>query len=183
MKQYYYANGDQQLGPFSFQELQSKRLSKDTYVWYEGLSDWTRAGDLPELNQLFEERPTQTPPQRPTVEQSPPPPAQTGYQQQQNQGGGYQQQRQQQQYQQPVGAKPKTWLVEAILITILCCIFPGIVAVVYASKVDSKWAQGDAAGAQKASDDAKMWLMISLGFAGVIILFYVVYIIALASSF
>lgn len=167
MKQYFYASGDQQLGPFSLQELQSKRLTKDTYVWYEGLADWTRAGDLPELNALFEAQ-TMAPPQ-PSVQQSPPPPAQGGYQQQ---GGRYQQ------YQQPSGIKPKTWLVESILTTLFCCLIGGIIGIVYASQVDSKWAQGDVQGAQKASDNAKLWVMISLGVGLVVMIFYIFAIIA-----
>lgn len=171
MKQYYYASGDQQLGPFSFEELQSKRISTDTYVWYEGLADWTRAGDLPELNALFEAT-TMTPPQ-PTVQQSPPPPAaQGGYQQARNQGGY------QQQYQQPSGIKPKTWLVESILVTIFCCLIGGIIGIVYAAQVDTKWAQGDVQGAQKSSDNAKLWVMISLGIGIVITIFYVFAILA-----
>jgi len=172
MKQYYYANGDQQLGPFSFQELQSKNIGKDTYVWYEGLSDWTRAGDLPELIVLFQtpEAPT---PDRPPLHQSTPPPANTntGYQNPRNQAqnqGGYQQR-----HNQPSGHKPKTWLVESILATLFCCLIGGIVGIVYASQVDSKWAQGDSIGAQKSSDNAKLWVMISFGIGLLIMVFYV----------
>jgi len=171
MKQYYYANGDQQLGPFSLQELQSKNLRKDTYVWYEGLSDWTRAGDLPELSALFEAIQPQTQTQNPPLHQTPPPPAQTGnYQAPQNQGGY------QQQYNAPSGIKPKTWLVESILATLFCCLPLGIVGIVYASQVDSKWAGGDAAGAQKSSDNAKLWVMISfgLGLVGIVLYFLMI---------
>lgn len=174
MKQYYYANGDQQLGPFTLQELQSKNLSKDTYVWYEGLSDWTRAGDLPELNSLFEAAATATPP-----------PGNTGTAKPGGFGqpvGGYNQPTQggyNQPYNPPSGNKPKTWLVEAILVTVLCCLPGGIVAIVYASQVDTKWAQGDTLGAQKSSDNAKLWTMISLG---VSLVFIVLYVIIVAMS-
>ncbi|MFT7605116.1 MAG: hypothetical protein ACI8VT_002709 [Saprospiraceae bacterium] len=178
MKQYYYANGDQQLGPFSFPELQSKNLQKDTYVWYEGLTDWTRAGDLPELNVLFEAPPEQIQTRQPPLYQTPPPPAQQtgGYQQPQNQGGY------QQRYEPASGIKPKTWLVEAILTTVLCCLIGGIIGIVYASQVDTKWAQGDVVGAQKASDNAKLWVMISAGIGLVIVVFYLIAFVASAGG-
>lgn len=174
MKQYYYASGDQQLGPFTIEELKSKNLNKDVYVWYEGLSDWTRAGDLPELSSLFEV--TYDTPQQPTVNPTPPPPANTGYQQPQNQGGY------QQQYQQPQGVKPKTWLVESILSTLFCCLPAGIAGIVFASKVDTLWAQGDIAGAEKASKDAKLWTTISFGVGLVFIVLYMIVVIGGALS-
>jgi len=174
MKQYYYANGDQQLGPFSIQELQSKNLRKDTYVWYEGLSDWTRAGDLPELGGLFETPQAQMQTQNPPLHQTPPPPAQTGnYQAPRNQGGY------QQQHNAPSGIKPKTWLVESILVTLFCCLVGGIVGIVYASQVDSKWAMGDTAGAQKSSDNAKLWVMISFGVGIAVIILYFLMVLSM----
>ena len=169
MKQYYYANGDQQLGPFTFQELQSKNLGRDTYVWYEGLSDWTRAGDLPELSVLFQ-APAAPAPERPPLQQSTPPPANSGYQNPRNQAQN--QGRHQQQYNQPSGLKPKTWLVESILVTLFCCLIGGIVGIIYASQVDSKWAQGDDIGAQKSSDNAKLWVMISFGIGLLVVVLY-----------
>lgn len=56
---------------------------------------------------------------------------------------------------------PPTNLVWAILSTVLCCIPFGIVAIVYASKVSSKYAQGDLAGAWKASRYAAYWAIAS----------------------
>ncbi len=174
MKQYYYANGDQQLGPFTIQELQSKNLTKDTYVWYEGLSDWTRAGDLPEMNPLFgaalgHDQPIANQNQ-PTVQQTPQAPVnQGGYQQPIGHHGNPQ---------QPLGQKPKTWLVESILVTIFmtltCCLPLGIVGIVYANQVESKWKAGDYNGAHKASDNARIWTLVSFGLIIVAIIFYVI---------
>ena len=84
----------------------------------------------------------------------------------------YQQQYQQpyqQQYQQPyqqqsfVGAAPKNYLVESILVTLCCCLPFGIVAIIYASKVSNLVAQGDLNGAYDAAKQAKMWCCIGLG--------------------
>jgi hypothetical protein len=50
---------------------------------------------------------------------------------------------------------PPNYLVWAILSTILCFLPLGIVSIVFAAQVNSKWAIGDVAGAQRASELAK----------------------------
>ena len=58
--------------------------------------------------------------------------------------------------QQPVvpPMRPKNWLVESILVTILCCLPFGIAGIVFASQVNSKYDTGDFDGALKASKEA-----------------------------
>jgi hypothetical protein len=56
-----------------------------------------------------------------------------------------------------------TYLVQAILTTIFCCMPFGIVAIVYAAQVDSKLSVGDYEGARRSSDSAKMWCWVSVG--------------------
>lgn len=49
MKQYYiYINNEQQ-GPYNLEQLKGMPLQPDTSIWYEGLPDWLRADQLPEL--------------------------------------------------------------------------------------------------------------------------------------
>jgi len=55
---------------------------------------------------------------------------------------------------------PKSWLVESILVTIFCCMPFGIVGIVYASKVESRFSVGDYEGALRASMEAKKWTII-----------------------
>jgi hypothetical protein len=55
------------------------------------------------------------------------------------------------------------YLVQAILITIFCCLPFGIVAIVYAAQVNGKAAMGDLAGATQSSNLAKMWCWIGFG--------------------
>ena len=76
-----------------------------------------------------------------------------------------------QSYQQQPVAPPKNWLVEAILVTIFCCQILGIVAIVFAAQVNSKFASGDYAGAESASKDAGKWTKIAffVGIAWVIV--------------
>jgi hypothetical protein len=58
-------------------------------------------------------------------------------------------------------AQVPNYLVWAIVVTLLCFLPTGIVAIVYASQVGSKLAAGDIAGAREASNKAKMWTIIS----------------------
>jgi TPR repeat protein len=50
MKKYFYAKNGDQIGPFSLEEILTKNLDRDTRVWCEGLPDWVKYSDLPELN-------------------------------------------------------------------------------------------------------------------------------------
>jgi len=56
-----------------------------------------------------------------------------------------------------------THLVQAIIVTVLCCLPLGIPAIVYAAQVNSKLAGGDYEGAVKASKSANMWSWIAFG--------------------
>ncbi|NLE71293.1 MAG: CD225/dispanin family protein [Actinomycetales bacterium] len=71
---------------------------------------------------------------------------------------------------QPVGSPPPNHLVWAI-ITILLCTIPGIVAVIFATQVNSKWAMGDVAGAENASRQARTWSLVGtiLGVLGIVV--------------
>ncbi|WP_460457749.1 CD225/dispanin family protein [Arenimonas alkanexedens] len=69
-------------------------------------------------------------------------------------------------------------LIWAILATLFCCLPGGIVAIVYAARVDSKVAAGDIAGARSDSANAKLWSLISIGIPaafGVLWLFFVIF--------
>ena len=62
--------------------------------------------------------------------------------------------------------RPDDNLVWAILATVLCCMPFGVVAIVYAAKVDSLWSSGDRAGALAAAESSKKWTKWSVaGFA------------------
>jgi hypothetical protein len=67
---------------------------------------------------------------------------------------------------------PKTWLVESILATILCCLPFGIVGLIYAAKVESLWSQGRRAEALDASRSAKIWTLVAVIIA---VIFWVIY--------
>lgn len=56
------------------------------------------------------------------------------------------------------GTPPKNYLVESILVTIFCCPPFGIVGIVYASQVNSKFNSEDVQGAIETSNNAKKWM-------------------------
>lgn len=62
---------------------------------------------------------------------------------------------------------PPTYLLWAILATICCCVPAGIVAIVFASQVSSKYFARDYEGARRASRKAEIWIIASI-VAGVI---------------
>jgi len=68
------------------------------------------------------------------------------------------------------------YLVQAILVTLFCCLPLGIVAIVFAAQVNGKLAVGDFTGAMQTSDKAKMWCWISFGIGLLVIVAYVVLI-------
>ena len=73
---------------------------------------------------------------------------------------------------QAVPMKPKNWMTEAILVTVipLCCLcnifsLLGIVAIVYASKVNNLYFAGLYREAEQAAKDAKMWVVVTFWIA------------------
>jgi Na+-driven multidrug efflux pump len=56
-----------------------------------------------------------------------------------------------------------TYLAQAVLVTLLCFLPFGIVALIFASQVKGKLQAGDYAGAQQASKKAKTWCWLAFG--------------------
>jgi len=52
MKKYFYTDGVEKHGPFSFEELKQQRITRETKVWYYGLEHWTKLADLDELKAI-----------------------------------------------------------------------------------------------------------------------------------
>lgn len=61
----------------------------------------------------------------------------------------------------PSEPMPPTYLVWSVIMTILCCTIPGIVAIIFSAKVSSKFYQGDIEGSRRASRNAEIWIIIS----------------------
>lgn len=53
MRLYFYAENDQQFGPFNLEELKTKRLKKSTLIWTEGMPNWEKAEEIAELKSII----------------------------------------------------------------------------------------------------------------------------------
>lgn len=90
-------------------------------------------------------------------------------------------------YQQmPPSPPPQTipnYLVQAILVTIFCCLPLGVVAIVYASQVNSALAAGNYQAAMEASGKARTWSMVGLIVGLAVVLIWIVVSVFSAAPF
>ncbi len=75
-------------------------------------------------------------------------------------------------------AMPSTYMTQAILATLFCCLPFGIVAIVKSSQVSSAYAAGDHELARQKSSEAATWVNISAGIGLVIGLLYLGLVVA-----
>ena len=60
MRKYFIHNGETENGPFDIEQLKSMQIKSETPIWYEGLQNWTVAGNVEELKTIIIS--TSTPP-------------------------------------------------------------------------------------------------------------------------
>ena len=53
MQKYYLHNGLDNIGPFNKEELEAKKITKDTPVWSQDMEDWRKAGEIDELKSIL----------------------------------------------------------------------------------------------------------------------------------
>jgi hypothetical protein len=82
----------------------------------------------------------------------------------------------------PKGPFSENWLVEAILVTILCCLPFGVVGIIFAAQVNTKQQAGDNEGAEKARKEAAKWTKIGfwVGIAAYVLYFLCVLLFGLS---
>lgn len=82
MKNYHIiGKNGQQAGPFPGEDLAKQGVTRDTFVWCEGMANWQKAGEVEELCALFAPVNTATQPIQPKPQPAPAPqqPAQPGF--------------------------------------------------------------------------------------------------------
>ena len=137
MHEWYYSAADgQHRGPFPAAEMQTLAargvITASTLVWREGYPQWRPLAEAGELAQ-----PTGLPPALPAAAAVAPTRSAV-----------------------PASAEHvPTHLAWAILTTLLCCWPLGVVAIVYAARVEGLRAGGDLAGARRASRLAGLWAL------------------------
>lgn len=78
---------------------------------------------------------------------------------------------------QPRRYPPKNYLVEAILVTLFCCLPFGIVGIINAARVENAFYSGDETEAERLSREALKWSKIGL-FAGIgVLVFYILFVV------
>ena len=78
---------------------------------------------------------------------------------------------------QPRCYPPKNYLVEAILVTLFCCLPFGIVGIINAARVENAFYSGDETEAERLSREALKWSKIGL-FAGIgVLVFYILFVV------
>jgi hypothetical protein len=77
------------------------------------------------------------------------------------------------------GPPPANNLVWAILSTVLCCLPLGIASIVFASQVNTTWAQGDIAGAHESARKAKQFAIWGAVAGLVFVVLYVIFIVVI----
>ena len=155
--QYWINHNGVQTGPLELDAIKEMKLTSKAFVWHEGLNEWVNITQVPELQGFYMLEQAQDgvvtgQPVQPTQQQ-------TSYQpaQQQPQYAG------QQPAQDASAAEcPPTNLVWAIISTLLCCLPAGIVAIIYAIKVQNKYREGDIEGAKRASETGAWWCIASI---------------------
>ena len=147
--QYWINHKGVQSGPVDLEALKGMGLTSQAYVWHEGLADWVKITQLPELQGMYE-----------TIEQE----AVTGVPYQPQQQTMTTDQPATTTQPQPVETEPcpPTNLVWAVISTVLCCIPTGIVAIYYALKVSNKYREGDIEGAKRASEVGAWWCIATI---------------------
>jgi hypothetical protein len=69
VKKFFYTDGVSKFGPYSIEELLQKGISRDTKIWFLGLSTWTSFDEIEELNQFVSKLPP--PIKKPSISISP----------------------------------------------------------------------------------------------------------------
>ncbi len=132
---YYIAVGNKPQGPYEVHELLTKGVTESTLVWNENMTGWKQAGEVDEIARMLNPQ-TAVPPPYSHQQPSAYPPI-------------------------PNTPCPKTYLVHAILCTIFCNLILGIIGIIMALQVESRWKEGRYEEAIKKSHNAKLFVILS----------------------
>ena len=132
MTYYYYTDGKERFGPFTIDQLKDRIITPETLVWKEGMSDWSPAKYLRDLDEIFYTSPytsTGLPEIRNYDNEKPP---------------------------------KTWLVESILVTMFCCPFIFGIMGILQSSKVETLWLRGDRIGARDASREAAMWLRIGL---------------------
>ncbi len=151
MEKYYYIDNisKQQQGPVALDDLPSRNILPETMVWKSGMPNWVRADSVEELAFLFDKRAAKPQPdkkERPSLEKK-------------YQGSPSGNQGTAATKDTDTPPVPKNWLLESILLSILCCSPVSVVGIIYASRVESLYYSKNYDKAVNTSMKARNWAL------------------------
>lgn len=150
--EYFLTINGQNIGPITAERVFDYPVTPETLIWHEGLTDWI---PLKQDSALFTEY----------INRNPEPPIYSVNPIPRNKP-----------------PKPSSYLAFSIITTICCCLVTGIIAIVYSTKVDSAYYNGDYEKAFKYSKTA-YWLNIgTLIFSAVCTVFYALFIFIIGDA-
>jgi NADH:ubiquinone oxidoreductase subunit 3 (subunit A) len=79
-------------------------------------------------------------------------------------------------------SRPKNYLALAIISTVACCMPLGIVSIIYATKVNTAYAEGNYDLAEKSSKNAKKWGIASIIVVSVIFVLYLIAMVIIGAA-
>lgn len=167
MKIWIYLNGLQQ-GPYSLEQVKLLPVDADTPVWYDGLPQWTPAGQTPLLGPLFataapEPDGTACVPETPAEQAARA--ARTATQAAYAAQAAAQAAQAAQMATTPIPPRPSTYIVWSIILTILCCSPFALAGIITGAISSSRYNSGDYAGAKSMSTVTEWLLIISVVWA------------------
>lgn len=131
---YYINENGQQYGPFTIEQLSKRGINAETSVWHEGMTQWTKAKNVPELIEFIQPTFHLQQPYAPYGVPLPPP-------------------------DRSYPNDHKTLAIIATIVTFFGCYFIpiGLVSLIYSLNIESKWKRGDYIGAENYAKHAKIW--------------------------
>lgn len=166
MKIWIYLNGLQQ-GPYSIEQVKLLPVDANTPVWYDGLPQWTPAGQTPLLAPLFAATATGTQNQAGATESTAEQAARAAQAAAQAAYAAHAAAQAAQAAQQAsaLPPRPSTYIVWSIILTILCCSPFALAGIITGAISSSRYNSGDYAGAKSMSTVTEWLLIISIVWA------------------
>lgn len=162
-------------GPFTLDQLVEAGVTPETYVWCKGMPDWVQAREDGEICRYFRRRIFDR-----MHPQAPPPPTAADAPQEDPladiplgfrrivRRSGELPQKPAEPVEHEHVVPPRSRLIDAIMVTLLCCPLTGIVAIYFAYKTNELWLKNQRNESYDMARKAKMWIGITI-FLGVML--------------
>lgn len=166
-KKYFVLDGEENKGPFSFNEVLEQEITPQTYLWYYGLDGWKFAHELAEFKEHFAAiSPPEPPKIEPVVQEASFTPETNieGVEKPFDSAKGEMETTPVDTINQPSQATyapiPENYLLYSAIVSLIMCLPLGVIALYYSTQVHPRYYRGDLAGALDASQNAKQWCTI-----------------------